>query len=173
MEIFHRTTKIIRVSFLLLSIQIHMLRLFLTYFLQISFIPWLCLLLCSQAMGAGGGGGKPSVCQPPNWIFFFGKSKLKKNKEIYQILVPFFLMLFCPEYKSSLNRTGWSWGIAQGLFREALPSNLSRESDYLHWGFFWFSSVSPAEILPQLGHDCFLPNPFQFIIQPTTQHCTV
>jgi hypothetical protein len=52
--------------------------------------------------------------------------------------------------------------------REAPGSSLGSESGYPDGGFSWFSSVPPGEFKDStlvLGHDRFLPNPFQFIIR--------
>jgi hypothetical protein len=49
---------------------------------------------------------------------------------------------------------------------EVLDSNLGRNTDYTDLGFrrFLQSSKSNAGIVPRLGGNRFLPNPFPFII---------
>jgi hypothetical protein len=51
--------------------------------------------------------------------------------------------------------------------REEPSSNLDRDTDTLT-EVSYFSSVlqKNAETVPRLGHDRFLPNPFQFIVRP-------
>jgi hypothetical protein len=55
----------------------------------------------------------------------------------------------------------------QACIQEVLSFNLARTLAVLT--FLWFSSASPcnASMVPELGHGCFLPNPFQFISYPT------
>jgi hypothetical protein len=51
--------------------------------------------------------------------------------------------------------------------REAPGSSLGSESGYPDGGFSWLSSVPPGEFKDStlvLGHDRFLPNPFQLIL---------
>jgi hypothetical protein len=51
--------------------------------------------------------------------------------------------------------------------REVPGSNLGQQTGYPDWSFSWFPSVSPGKccnMYLQLGHDRFLPNPFQVII---------
>jgi hypothetical protein len=51
--------------------------------------------------------------------------------------------------------------------QEVPGSNLNPETGYPDWGFSWFSSIPTGECQDsalKLGHDCFLLNPFQFII---------
>jgi hypothetical protein len=82
-KMFHSSTKNIRVYFLPLSAQIYPLRLFLTHFLYLTFIAWLCLLVRSPAMGTRGGGGSQISANPPpppNWILFLEKSKFRKEE---------------------------------------------------------------------------------------------
>jgi hypothetical protein len=59
--------------------------------------------------------------------------------------------------------------------REAPGSSLGSESGYPDEGFSWFSSVTPGEFKDStlvLGHDRFLPNPFQLIIRLSLFHLT-
>jgi hypothetical protein len=60
--------------------------------------------------------------------------------------------------------------------REAPGSSLGSESGYPDGGFSWFSSVPPSEFKDStlvLGHDRFLPNPFQFNIRLSLFHLTL
>jgi hypothetical protein len=52
---------------------------------------------------------------------------------------------------------------------EVFGSNLSKDTDILSEVFHAFPQFFQANVvmIPQLGHDCFLPNPFQFINHPT------
>jgi hypothetical protein len=56
-------------------------------------------------------------------------------------------------------------------FREALGSNLAILSEAFR--SFPHSLQANARIVPQLGHDCFLPNPFDFAIQVPSNHPTL
>jgi hypothetical protein len=48
---------------------------------------------------------------------------------------------------------------------EVLGSDFGSETGYVDLGFSWFSSVPPGKCMDiKLGHSCFLPYPFQFII---------
>jgi hypothetical protein len=53
--------------------------------------------------------------------------------------------------------------------------NLGPETSYSDWGFFVVSSVSPADWYNtlKLGHDRFLPHPFQLIIHLSPLHSTL
>jgi hypothetical protein len=60
--------------------------------------------------------------------------------------------------------------------REAPGSSLGSESGYPDGGFSWLSSVSRGEFKDStlvLGHDRFLPNPFQIIIRLSLFHLTL
>jgi hypothetical protein len=64
----------------------------------------------------------------------------------------------------------WSWrgGVAVTLLtysRELLGLNIDWDTRYLDRGFSRISAVTPYRIVSRLGHDCFLPDPFQFIIR--------
>jgi hypothetical protein len=60
--------------------------------------------------------------------------------------------------------------------REVPGSNLGPETGYPDRGFSWFSSVNTCECWDsglKLGHDRFLPNTFQFILQLSPSHSTL
>jgi hypothetical protein len=61
--------------------------------------------------------------------------------------------------------------------REAPCSNHSPETNYPDWNCSWFFQSIQANvcILATLksGHNCFLPNPFQFIIHLSSFHLTL
>jgi hypothetical protein len=62
--------------------------------------------------------------------------------------------------------------------QEVLDSNLGPDTCYPVWASSWFSSIPSGECLEgalKLGHDRFLPNPFQFIIHlsPSIRRCRV
>jgi hypothetical protein len=59
--------------------------------------------------------------------------------------------------------------------REVLSSNLGRIIGCPHWDITWLSQflLGYAGIAPLLVHDCFLPDPFQFIIHPTIRRCRI
>jgi hypothetical protein len=57
--------------------------------------------------------------------------------------------------------------------REVPGVNIGLETGYPNWGFSWFASFPPDECWDstlKLGHDRFLPNPFQFTIQLSPFH---
>jgi hypothetical protein len=64
-------------------------------------------------------------------------------------------------------------GKLQTYIWKMLRSNLTQDTGYLDRGFHGFPQFlqANARMAPQLGHDSFLPSPFQFIIHPTIQHC--
>jgi hypothetical protein len=51
--------------------------------------------------------------------------------------------------------------------RELLGSNIG----YFDGRFSWFSLLLPGEIVPKLGHERFLPDPFQLILPCHTVRC--
>jgi hypothetical protein len=59
------------------------------------------------------------------------------------------------------------YGLLKGLtsIREVPGSNIGRDPRYPDWGFPQLLH-SNAKMVPQLGHESFLPNPFQFISHP-------
>jgi hypothetical protein len=60
--------------------------------------------------------------------------------------------------------------------QEVLGSNLGPETGYPDCGFSWFSSVLTGKLWDstlKLGHDPFLPHPFQFIIHLSPLHSTL
>jgi hypothetical protein len=71
-------------------------------------------------------------------------------------------------------RTSWSRSMLETFIREILNSNLGQDIDYPE--FFHGSPQSfqaNAWIALQLGQDCFLQNPFQFINHPDIRSCVV
>jgi hypothetical protein len=58
--------------------------------------------------------------------------------------------------------------------REVPRSNLCPDMSYPDWRFSWVSSVPPGKCRDsKLGHDRFLPHPFQFIIHLSPFHSTL
>jgi uncharacterized protein YkuJ len=83
-------------------------------------------------------------------------------------------------YPSSLNQAKYledTYGgvsVAVTLYirtRKLFVSKLVRDTEYYHFDFSWFSFVFPenTKTISFLYHNSFLPNPLQFIVQPTTQ----
>jgi hypothetical protein len=58
---------------------------------------------------------------------------------------------------------------------EELGSNLGRDTRLPDWSFQWFpqSLQENSRISYRLGHDCFLPNPFKFIVNLVSYHWTL
>jgi hypothetical protein len=57
--------------------------------------------------------------------------------------------------------------------REVPGSNLDLETGHSDWSFLWFSSIPQGKFrdsISKLGHNCFLPHPFQFIIHLPSFH---
>jgi hypothetical protein len=58
---------------------------------------------------------------------------------------------------------------------EVLGSSLGRDTGYLDCSFSWFSQSLQANAgtVPRLDHNCFPPNPFQFIFYLSSCHPTL
>jgi hypothetical protein len=78
------------------------------------------------------------------------------------------------EWNQKTEHRGW----VDNMFRirEVHGSNLGLETGYPDWRFSWFSTVLPGtfrNIALNLGHDRFLPRPFQFIIHLFIRRCII
>jgi hypothetical protein len=68
-----------------------------------------------------------------------------------------------------------AYSFIYNLFNDA-GSNICPQSGSSDWDFSWFYSVPPGECrnsILQLGHDSFLPNPFQFITHLSSYQSTL
>jgi hypothetical protein len=69
-----------------------------------------------------------------------------------------------PYYMTSW-KTGWWSSNGLDSFWSILSSNPSWNTAFPDWGFHGFpESLQVNAVAPQLGHSCFLPNSFQFVI---------
>jgi hypothetical protein len=56
-----------------------------------------------------------------------------------------------------------------------LGSNIGRDTGFSEWGFSWLSQLLQKDtgIVTRIGRDCFLLNPFHFIIYQSSYHSTL
>jgi hypothetical protein len=75
--------------------------------------------------------------------------------------------------KLTLHLIYLSWGKAPDMHSEVLGSNFGRVTVYPDLSFSLFSLVpGNRRIVPRLGFNRFLPNPFQFIIRLSSYYMT-